>query len=40
MVLSSGATFAGFTIVRLPGPEGMGEVYLAQPRLPRRRYSR
>ena len=37
MPLSDGATFAGFTIVRLLGSGGMGEVYLAQhPRLPRR----
>jgi serine/threonine protein kinase, bacterial len=37
MPLSSGADFAGFTIVRLLGAGGMGEVYLAQhPRLPRR----
>jgi serine/threonine-protein kinase len=37
MPLSSGADFAGFTIVRLLGSGGMGEVYLAQhPRLPRR----
>ena len=37
MPLLEGATFAGFTIVRLLGSGGMGEVYLAQhPRLPRR----
>ncbi len=37
MPLSSGASFAGFTIVRLLGSGGMGEVYLAEhPRLPRR----
>jgi serine/threonine protein kinase, bacterial len=37
MPLSNGANFAGFTIVRLLGSGGMGEVYLAQhPRLPRR----
>jgi serine/threonine-protein kinase len=37
MPLPNGATFAGFTIVRLLGSGGMGEVYLAEhPRLPRR----
>jgi serine/threonine protein kinase, bacterial len=37
MPLNGGAIFAGFTIVRLLGSGGMGEVYLAQhPRLPRR----
>jgi beta-glucosidase-like glycosyl hydrolase len=37
MPLSSGASFAGFTIVRLLGSGGMGEVYLAEhPSLPRR----
>ena len=37
MPLTSGATFAGYTIVRLLGRGGMSEVYLAQhPRLPRR----
>ncbi len=37
MPLTSGSTFAGYTIVRLLGRGGMSEVYLAQhPRLPRR----
>lgn len=37
MPLASGEVFAGYTIVRLVGSGGMGEVYLAQhPRLPRR----
>jgi serine/threonine protein kinase len=36
MPLEEGADFAGFTVVRLLGSGGMGEVYLAQhPRLPR-----
>src|SRR5271167_4770651 len=37
MPLDDGAIFAGFTVVRLLGSGGMGEVYLAEhPRLPRR----
>ena len=36
MALTPGATFAGYTIIRLLGTGGMGEVYLARhPRLPR-----
>src|SRR6476620_11335448 len=37
MPIAEGAVFAGYTIVRLLGTGGMGEVYLVQhPRLPRR----
>lgn len=36
MPLPIGETFAGYRILRLLGPGGMGEVYLVQhPRLPR-----
>ncbi|MBS1694135.1 MAG: serine/threonine protein kinase [Actinobacteria bacterium] len=37
MPLADGATFAGYTVLRMLGSGGMGEVYLVQhPRLPRR----
>ncbi len=37
MPLTSGQTFAGYTIIRLLGSGGIGDVYLARyPRLPRR----
>ncbi len=37
MALSEGSSFAGYTVLRLLGSGGMGEVYLAEhPRLPRR----
>ncbi|BBZ27453.1 hypothetical protein MMAD_17480 [Mycolicibacterium madagascariense] len=37
MPIADGAVFAGYTIIRLLGTGGMGEVYLVQhPRLPRR----
>jgi serine/threonine protein kinase len=37
MPLRSGETFAGFRVIRVLGPRGMGEVYPAEhPRLPRR----
>jgi serine/threonine-protein kinase len=37
MPLAAGRTFAGFTVVKLLGSGGMGEVYLVEhPRLPRR----
>ena len=36
MTLGTGEVFAGYTIVRMLGSGGMGEVYLAQhPRVPR-----
>ena len=36
MALSAGSTFAGYTVIRLLGAGGMGEVYIVQhPRLPR-----
>ena len=35
MPLQNGATFAGYTVRRLLGSGGMGEVYLVDPRLPR-----
>ncbi|MDT5243060.1 MAG: serine/threonine protein kinase, bacterial [Mycobacterium sp.] len=34
MPLAGGATFAGYTIVRMLGSGGMGEVYLAQHQSP------
>jgi serine/threonine protein kinase, bacterial len=38
MALRNGATFAGYTILRLLGSGGLGEVYLVEhPRLPRQR---
>jgi serine/threonine protein kinase, bacterial len=37
MPLAAGAVFAGYTVIRLLGSGGMGEVYLVEhPRLPRR----
>src|SRR5207249_797086 len=37
MPLDAGAKFAGYTVIRLLGSGGMGEVYLVEhPRLPRR----
>lgn len=37
MPLTDGAAFVGYTIIRLLGSGGMGEIYLTQhPRLPRR----
>jgi serine/threonine protein kinase, bacterial len=37
MAMSRGSAFAGYTVLRLLGSGGMGEVYLADhPRLPRK----